>query len=53
MADKPKRPERFDLKSAGGKSSRLVPIAGTAVVVLLLVGVVFWIVSHKKPASGG
>jgi protein-disulfide isomerase len=53
VAEKPKRPERFDLKSAGGKSSRLIPIVGTAVVVLLLVGVVFWIVSHKKPVSGG
>ncbi|MBW0017447.1 MAG: DsbA family protein [Mycobacterium sp.] len=55
MADKPKRPERFDLKSASGRSSRFIPIAATAFVVLLLVGVVFWIVHNKKgsPAAVG
>jgi protein-disulfide isomerase len=52
VADKPKRPPRFDLKSTTGKSSRLIPIAATAFVVVLLVGVVLWIVNHKKPASG-
>jgi protein-disulfide isomerase len=52
VADKPKRPA-FDVKSAGGKSSRLVPIAATAFVVLLLVGVVFWIMSHKKESTTG
>jgi len=54
VADKPKRPPRFDVKS-DGKSGRLVQIAGTAFVVLLLVGVVFWIVSHKKgaPSAAG
>ena len=55
MADKPKRAERFDLKSASGKSSRLVPIAATAFVVLLLVGVVFYILTshHKKGGATG
>jgi protein-disulfide isomerase len=55
VADKPKRVERFDLKSAGGKSSRLVPIAATAFVVLLLVGVVFYILTsyHKKGGATG
>ncbi|HWS92013.1 MAG TPA: DsbA family protein [Mycobacterium sp.] len=52
MADKPKRPA-FDVKSATGKSGRLVQIAGTAFVVLLLVGVVFWIVTHKKASTIG
>ena len=55
MADKPKRPPRFDLKSAGRSSSRLVPIAATAVVVVFAVALVFYIVTsnHKKPAAGG
>jgi len=52
VADKPKRPPRYDLKSGTSRSGRLVQIAGTAFVVLLLVGVVFWIVSHKKQAGG-
>jgi protein-disulfide isomerase len=52
VADKPKRPPRFDLKSAGGKSSRLVPIAATVVIVVFAVALVFYIVTsnHKKPA---
>ncbi len=55
MADKPKRSARFDLKSVGGKSSRLVPIAATAVIVIFAVAVVFYIVTtnHKKPADAG
>lgn len=55
MADKPKRPPRFDMKSAGGKSGRLVQIGGTAFVVLLLVGLVSYIVitHHKKSATIG
>jgi protein-disulfide isomerase len=52
VADKPKRPQ-FEVKSATGKSSRLVPIAATAFVVLLLVGVVYWTMSHKKPSATG
>ena len=52
MADTPKRPERFDLKSAGGKSGRLVPIAATAVVVIFAVALVSYIViSHQKKAG--
>jgi protein-disulfide isomerase len=53
VADKPKRPARFDLKSAGGKSSRFVPIAATAVVVVFAVALVYVIVTsnHKKPAA--
>ncbi len=53
MADKSKRPPRYDLKPGGAKSGRLVQIAGTAFVVLLLVGVVYWIVSHKKGGDSG
>jgi protein-disulfide isomerase len=55
VADKPKRPPRYDLKSGTGKSGRLFQIGGTAFVVLLLVGVVFYIVSshHKKGGATG
>ena len=53
MADKPKRPARLDLKSAGRSSSRLVPIAATAVVVVFAVALVFYIVHHKKPVPAG
>ena len=52
MADKPKRQPQFDVKSATGKSSRLFPIAAAAVVALLLVGVVYWALSHKKASTG-
>ena len=52
MADKPKRPPQFDVKSATGKSSRLFPIAAAVVVALLLVGVVYWALSHKKASTG-
>lgn len=55
MADKPKRPPRYDLKSGTGKSGRLFQIGGTAFVVLLLVGIVFYIVTsqHKKGGATG
>ncbi|OBK48014.1 DsbA family protein [Mycobacterium sp. 1081908.1] len=55
MADKPKRPPRYDLKSGNGKSGRLFQIGGTAFVVLLLVGIVFYIVTsqHKKGGATG
>ena len=54
MADKPKRPVRFDPKSAG-RSSRLVPIAATAAIAIFAVAIVFYIVTtnHKKPADAG
>ena len=52
MADKPKRQPQFDVKSATGKSSRLIPIAATAFVVLLLVGVVYWALNNKKANPG-
>jgi protein-disulfide isomerase len=55
VADKSKRPPRFDVKSAGSKSGRLFPIAATAFVVILLVAVVFYIVTshHKKGGTTG
>ncbi|MCK8642813.1 DsbA family protein [Mycobacterium colombiense] len=56
MADKPKRPPRFDMKSASGsKSSRLVQIGGTAFVVIFAVALVFYIVTshHKKTGPTG
>ena len=52
MADKPKRQPQFVVKSATGKSSRLIPIAATAFVVLLLVGVVYWALNNKKANPG-
>ena len=55
MADKTKRPPRYDLKSAAGKSSRLVVIAGTAVIVIFAVVLVFVIMNSrpdkKTPAA--
>ncbi|OBG73701.1 hypothetical protein A5714_23325 [Mycobacterium sp. E2462] len=56
MADKSKRPPRFDMKSASnGKSGRLVQIGGTAFVVIFAVALVFYIVTshHKKTAAAG
>ena len=52
MADKPKRPA-FDVKSATGRSGRLVQIGGTAFVLLLRVAVVYWAVSNKKDSATG
>ncbi|UXA08626.1 DsbA family protein [Mycobacterium sp. SMC-2] len=54
MADKPKRPPRFDIKASDGKSGRLVQIGGTAVVLIFLVALVSYIVvtHHKKTAVG-
>ena len=55
MADKPKRPPRYDLKSGDGKSGRLVQIGGTAFIVIFAVALVFYIVTshHKKAGSTG
>ncbi|ORV85248.1 hypothetical protein AWC11_20090 [Mycobacterium interjectum] len=55
MADKPKRPPRFDVKSATGKSGRLVQIGGTAFIVIFAVALVFYIVTshHKKGGATG
>jgi protein-disulfide isomerase len=53
VADKSKRPARFDLKSTGGKSGRLVQIGGTAFVVIFAVALVFYIVtSHHDKKAG-
>ena len=53
MADKSKRPPRIDLKSTGRSSSRLFPIAATAVIVVFAVALVSYIVisNHKKPTA--
>ncbi|WP_077076950.1 DsbA family protein [Mycobacterium numidiamassiliense] len=54
MADKPKRPARFDLKSTGGKSGgRLVQIGGTAFVVIFAVALVFYIVTQHHDKKSG
>jgi protein-disulfide isomerase len=53
VADKPKRPPRFDLKSADGKSGRLFQIGGTAFIVIFAVALVFYIVtSHHDKKNG-
>jgi protein-disulfide isomerase len=55
VADKSKRPPRFDVKSATGKSGRLVQIGGTAFIVIFAVALVFYIVTshHKKGGATG
>lgn len=55
MADKFKRPPRFDVKSATGKSGRLVQIGGTAFIVIFAAALVFYIVTthHKKGGVTG
>ncbi len=55
MADKSKRPPRFDLKSGDRKSGRLIQIGGTAFVVVFAVALVFYIVTshHKKTGPVG
>ena len=53
MADKPKRPPRFDLKSADGKSGRLLQIGGTAFIVIFAVALVFYIVTSHHDKKGG
>jgi protein-disulfide isomerase len=55
VADKPKRPAQFDLKSTTGKSGRLIQIGGTAFVVIFAVALVFYIVTqhHDKKGAAG
>src|ERR1700744_1327483 len=53
VADKPKRPPRFDLKSGTGKSGRLFQIGGTAFIVILLVAIVSYIVMTHHDKKGG
>jgi protein-disulfide isomerase len=55
VADNPKRPPRFDLKSTNRKSGRLVQIGGTALIVIFLVALVTYIVAthHKKTGTTG
>jgi protein-disulfide isomerase len=53
VADKPKRPARFELKSTTGKSGRRLQIGGTAIVVILAVAVIGYIVySHHDKDLG-
>jgi protein-disulfide isomerase len=53
VADKSKRPARFDLKSTDGKSGRLIQIGGTAFVVIFAVALVFYIVTSHHDKKGG
>jgi protein-disulfide isomerase len=52
VADK-KRPPRFDLNSATGRSGRLVQIGGTAFVVIFAVALVAYIVTSHHNKKGG
>lgn len=53
MADKSKRPPRFDLKSADGSFGRLVQIGGTTIVVVFAVVLVFYIVTSRDDKKDG
>lgn len=53
MADKSKRPPRFDLKASDGKSGRLIQIGGTAFIVIFAVALVFYIVTSHHDKKGG
>jgi protein-disulfide isomerase len=53
VADKSKRPPRFDLKASDGKSGRLIQIGGTAFVVIFAVALVFYIVTSHHDKKGG
>jgi protein-disulfide isomerase len=52
VADKPK-PPRIDLKSADGRFGRVIVIAGTAIVVIFAVVLVFAIMSSHHPNKDG
>ncbi|BBY21656.1 DsbA family protein [Mycobacterium stomatepiae] len=53
MADKSKRPPRFDLKASDGKSGRLIQIGGTAFIIVFAVALVFYIVTSHHDKKGG
>ncbi|SOX53007.1 hypothetical protein MAAFP003_1677, partial [Mycobacterium ahvazicum] len=53
VADKSKRPPRFDLKASDGKSGRLIQIGGTAFIIVFAVALVFYIVTSHKDKKGG
>ncbi|OHV04645.1 DsbA family protein [Mycobacterium talmoniae] len=51
MANKPKRPARFDLQAAGRRRNLIIQISLVALVVIFAVAVVGYIV-YKKPPTG-
>lgn len=51
MANKPKRPERFDLNAAGRRRNVIVQVSLIAIVVAFAAALVFYIV-HNKPPTG-
>lgn len=53
MADNRKRPQRFDLKAGGDRSGRAFVIAGTAIVVIFAVVVVFTIMKSQHAKKDG
>jgi protein-disulfide isomerase len=54
VADKPKRPARYDLNAADRRRNLLIHFGLTAIVVIFAVGLVLYIVmSHTHKSSGG
>jgi protein-disulfide isomerase len=54
VADKPKRPARYDLNAADRRRNLLIRIGLTSIVVIFAVGLVLYIVmSHAHKSSGG
>ncbi|UKN41942.1 DsbA family protein [Mycobacterium lepromatosis] len=53
MADNRKRLQRFDLKSADGRSGRTVVIAGTVIVAIFAVVVVFAVMKSQHAKQDG
>ncbi|RFD25344.1 hypothetical protein MUBE_09410 [Mycobacterium uberis] len=53
MADTRKRPQRLDLKSADGSSGRALMVAGTAIVVIFAVVVVFAVMKSQHASKEG
>jgi protein-disulfide isomerase len=45
------KPKNYDLKAADRRRTMLIRIGLTAVVILFAAGLVFWIVTHKKPTD--
>lgn len=52
MATKPKRQPSYDLKAADRRRNLAIRIGLTLIVVIFAVGLVFYIMSNKKPQSG-
>jgi protein-disulfide isomerase len=45
--------KRYDLNAAERRRNMLIQAGLVAIVIIFAAGVVFWVMNHKKPASGG